>query len=163
MGSSYPQHKFLHKLEVSVFQMILFYDPFFYCRLSLRAGAPQRALSLFLRSLCSVPGFPSSLLLGTQQLTFLLFFLIPLTYLIFLITTVGAGILLSMKPQITQGREESPGVSWGFSSWWFPSLSSEGLWVGSGAHSKWPEGIMGPRYWLGWLLFANLQVKKAKG
>lgn len=83
VGSCYPYHKSLHKLEVSVFQ-IFFYDPFFDCRLSLRAVAPQRALSLFLRSLCSVPGFPSSLLLGTKQITFLLFFLMPHTYLILL-------------------------------------------------------------------------------
>lgn len=65
-GTSYPKHRFLHKLEVSVFQGIVFYDPFFDCRLSLRAVALQRALSLFLRSLCSVLGFPSSLLLGSS-------------------------------------------------------------------------------------------------
>lgn len=78
-GTSYPKHKFLHKLEISLFQGILFHDPFFDCGLSLRAVAPQRALSLFPRSLCSVPGFPPSLLLGSKHLTFLLLFLIPLT------------------------------------------------------------------------------------
>lgn len=52
--------------------------PFCDCGLNFKGcDSVQRALSFFLRSLCSVPGFPSSLLLGIKQLTFLLFFFFP--------------------------------------------------------------------------------------
>lgn len=40
------------------------------------------------------------------------------------------------------------GVTWcqlGLSKLVVPKLSSEGLWVGLGAHSKWPVGILGPK------------------
>lgn len=137
--TSYPKYQFLLKLEVAVFEWMPFYGPFCDCGLNFKGcDSVQRALSFFLRSLCSVPGFPSSLLLGIKQLTFLLFFF----FLIFFIhpislndKPVGTGI-----PSFDVAAEHlGQGGTWckpGLFGSLVPKLRSEGLQLGLGAHCK---------------------------
>lgn len=159
VGTSYPKHQFLWKLEVAAFQWMLFYDPFCDCSLNLRAVALWRALSLFPRSLCSVPGFPFCPLLGIKRITFLLFFLIPFTHLTSLNDKASTPSFDMAAEHLGQG-----GI-WhqlGLFELVVPKLRSEGLQVGLGAHCKWPVDLVGSKCWHGWLLFANLQGKKAR-
>lgn len=110
-------------------------------------GSVQRALSFFLRRLCSVPGFPSSLLLGVKQLTFLLFFFFSPIFFIHPISLNGKPVGTGISSFDVAAEHLGQGGTWcklGLLGSVVPKLRSEGLQLGLGACCKWPADLLDP-------------------
>lgn len=157
VGTSYPKHQFLRKLEVAVFQWMPFNDPFCDCGLNLRAVALCRGRWACSQEACApfLAFHPVRCLALSSSLSFS--FSSYLLYLpsLWMTNLLGLALFLLMLLRGIWGKLGLCGSV-------APKLRSEGLQVGLGAHCKWPVDLIGPNVDRadGYLLICR---KKSKG